>query len=227
MQRYGFLSYICTDVIVPFMKIRLSAIFLAVFVLGLSASAQDRYLMPEFRKGTVFFRGQAPAKGLLNISAQDHTLRFLDKDGTELAARDEANIVKVIIDTVQFLRSMDQYYRLYPVKADIGVAALRTVTVQRDLKQGAYGTTSQTTSVQEYSSIYADGVQHSLEVDKNKPYKVSETIFLYKGGQIHPLSRRGLKKVFPDSRELIDAYFKAGGSVPETVPEAVELLGRF
>lgn len=194
---------------------------------AVSSAAQESYLMPSFAEGTVFFRGQSPARGMLNISAVDHSLRFLAKDGTELEAVNPENIVKVKIDTVMFIRYEDMFYRMIPLKADVGIAVLRTASVQRDLKQGAYGTTSQTSAVKESGTIYADGIQYNLGGDKNKPYTVSETLFIYRGDQIYPLGKRSLKKLFPESKDRIDAYFKDGASVPETVEGALQLLASF
>lgn len=200
----------------------------AAALLGtVSLAAQENYLMPEFAEGTVFFRGMPPAKGTLNISAVDHSLRFIDKDGTELEAVNPENIVKVKIDTVMFIRYQDMFYRMYPLDANSGIAVLRTASVQRDLKPGAFGTSTQTSAVKESGTIYSDGIQYNLGGDKNKPLTISETIFIYRGDQIYPLGKRSLKKLFPESRDRIDAYFKDGGAVPETVEGALRLLASF
>lgn len=44
------------------------------------------YLLPSFAPGYVYFIGQPPAQGLLNICALDQSLRFKDKSGKELEA---------------------------------------------------------------------------------------------------------------------------------------------
>lgn len=207
------------------MKTRL--LISALLLMSVTAAAQDRYLMPSFAEGTVYFRGQVPARGQLNISAEDHGLRFLDKDGTELEASNPENIILVQIDTVSFLRYQGYFYRRYPFKADMGVALLKTVSVQRDVKQGAYGMASQTTAVRETSTFYADGVQYHLDTDKDKPLRISETVFLYKGGQVYPLNKRGLKKLFPEAKDRIEAWFKAGNALPEDVQGALTLLETF
>ena len=211
------------------MKTRLliSALLLAAATAAAQDIKQDKYLMPSFAEGTVYFRGQMPARGQLNISAEDHSLRFLDKDGKELEATNPENIIMVQIDTVSFQRYHSYFYRRYPFKADMGVAVLKIAVIQRDVKQGAYGMTSQTTAIRETSTFFADGVQYQLDTDKDKPYKVSETVFLYKGDQVYPLNKRGLKKLFPEAKDKIDAWFKAGNTVPEDVPGALTLLETF
>lgn len=182
------------------------------------------YLMPAFGEGMVYLRGQSPAQGRLNICALDNSLRFLDKDGKELTAGDDVDIVKVRIDSVVFVRFQDAFYRLYPLSDELGVAVRREVRVLHDAKEGAYGTVSQTTSVQEFRSIVADGVVHELNPDKIHPHTVSNLIFIYRDGGISPFNRKSLRKLFPRKKDDIDAYFKAGHGQPKTGEEALALL---
>ena len=197
-----------------------------LFCLPLAAVGQGdvRYLMPAFADGMIFFNGQQPAQGRLNICAMDNTLRFLDKSGKEMVAANEENIVKVRIDTVWFIRSGSQYYRMYPVSGDTGIALQRDVRPVTAGKQGAFGTTSQTASIRENANIYADGVAYNIDKSQEVQFETVETLFLYKGDDVLVLNKRNLRKLFPQSKDAIDAYFKGGGKVPETVPEALQLL---
>lgn len=188
-----------------------------LLALAFGATAQDAYLMPSFADGIVFFRGQAPAKGKLNINAIDHTLRFMDASGKELAAANPEIIAKVQIDTALFLHYQDYFYRMYPINGDVGVAMLRNAHVVRDVKQGAYGTTSQTSAIKGSGTMYVDGILYNLDNDKDLNLSVTETYFLYKGDTVYPLTKRSLKKVFPDKKDQIEAFFKSGGSVPENI----------
>ena len=182
------------------------------------------YLMPDFSDGTIYFRGQSPARGKLNICAVDNSLRYLDKDGTELSASQSENIFKVWIDTVIFYRYQDVFYRLFPVTSDLGVALRRDVHILKDAKQGAYGTVSQTNAIKEYGVIYADGVAYNLNSAKQYPYRVYETLYFFKGDEIYPVNKKGLRKMFPDKKAEIDAWFKDGGALPETGDGLKELI---
>lgn len=181
------------------------------------------YLMPNFGEGTVYFRGKAPAQGQMNICAVDNTLRYLDQNGTEMSAADIDNIIRVQIDTVLFFPYRDVFYRMYPVTSDVGVALKRDVKILRDVKRGAYGMESQTSSIQEVSTLYTEGGQYTLSSSRNYPYRASEEIYLYKGDNVYPLSRKNLKKLFPEKQERIEAWFKAVNSLPKTA-DAVQAL---
>lgn len=181
------------------------------------------YLMPRFGEGYVFLRGQMPAQGKMNICALDNTLRYLDNNGEELSSG-EAQILKVVIGKVSFLRYQDVFYRQYPVKADVGVALRRKVLVIRDKKEAAYGGTSQTSSTKEYNTLYADGVTYFLNDGKEYPFDVSETICLYKGDVVYPLTKKSLRKIFPSRKADIDTWFQDGHSLPRTVEQTQEML---
>lgn len=198
----------------------------ASLLAGAQEPADVRYLMPGFLDGMIYFQGQMPAQGKLNICALDNTLRFLDKDGTEMVAANEDRIVKVRIDTALFIHSGGLYYRMYPLRGSIGmgIALKRDVRPKSVGKPGAYGTTSQTASIRENANVYADGISYNINKDKEVSYETVDTLFLYNGDNVLVFNKRNLRKLFPDSKEAIDAYFKAGGTIPSGVNEAMELL---
>lgn len=210
---------------------------LLAFFLPLFALAQEEipwglpydvyYLMPSFGNGLVYIKGQGPAQGKLNICALNNTLRFLDKDGKEVEASQTDNIIMVRIDTVSFLQGGGVFFRMYPVSGDLGVALRRNVVVHKDVKEGAFGTQSHTSSITEYKNVYVDGISYDLGKTKKYPYNVTETVFLYKGNDILALSKRNLRKLFPEKKAEIDAWFRQKHSLPETVEEAKALLARW
>ena len=185
------------------------------------------YLMPSFGNGMVFFRGQLPAQGELNICALDNTLRYKDPDGTELAAADISHVTLVQIDTVFFIYSKEAFYRRYPVSPNTGVAVRRHVRIMTDVNKAPFGGTSMTSSVTEYTSIYADGLTRKLEARTDYPYDVQERVYIYRGDEVYPITKKNLKKVYPEKKEEIEAWFKEGNSVPYTLEEALPLLARW
>ena len=185
------------------------------------------YLLPEFDDGMVYLSGQRPAQGKMNICAVDNTLRYLEKDGHEVSAGHNDDIIMVRIGGITFLQSEGIFYRLYPVSGDVGVALRRNVTIQSDIKEGAFGTKTHTSSIAEYRHIYVDGVTYELEKDKEYPYSVSEMVLLYKGNEVLSLTKKNLRKLFPERKAEIDAWFKEKHPLPDTVGQAQELLTRW
>lgn len=213
-------------------------ILLAAGLLGtlsLSAYAQEEpqgitpeiyYLMPDFGDGMIWFSNQGPAQGKMNICAEDNSLRYLDKNGQEVVASSIDNVVKVQIDTAVFIRNEGVFYRIYPVSDEMAVAVRRDLDIQRDAQRGAYGGYSRTSSIREYSTLYADGVAYQLAKSQKYPFTVSETCFLYTGGKIVSLSKRTLRKLFPQRKDAIDAYLKSDRSLPDKLPDVQAFLQR-
>ena len=209
-----------------------SIVIAVLLALCFNAAAQSipdsvYYLQPAFGQGMVYFFGQSPAQGKLNICALDNTLRFIDNNGVELEASNPKDIMRVVIDGVSYLHSDGVFYRMYPVTLEYGIALERTVTILRDVKTGAFGTTSQTSSIREYGTFYADGVAYNIGEDKVSPYTVSETLFLYRGSSVYPFNKRQLKRLFPERKSDIDAWFKEGNTLPDNVQAALELLAHW
>lgn len=208
------------------------ATLLALFV-GISAFGQEAqgnipsevfYMLPEFGQGMVYFSDQGPAQGKMNICTVDQTLRFLDKDGQELASKAD-NITKVVIDTVVFVRVDGAFYRLYPVSDDLSLAFRRDVEILRDVRKGAYGTESRTSSIREVGNLQTDGVMYTLQRAANYPYNVSESCFLFHSGDVSPINKRTLRKRFPDRKDELDAWLKSN-SLPKTLDETRAFLTR-
>ena len=181
------------------------------------------YLMPQFGDGVVYFRGQAPANGKLNICAADNTLRFIDDKGVELTAVDADHVLMVEIDGTQFLHDDRGYYRMYPANNKIGIALKRDVHILVGAKKGAYGTVDQTSSIRQYSTLYTEsGGMYNLS--REVPYEVNEELYLYQGYTVVPFTKKNLKKMFPAKKEEIDAWLKSNHYLPKTVEEALPFL---
>ena len=210
-----------------------TALLLSALLAGLSAFGQTAeggipadvfYLMPAFGQGMVYFSDQGPAQGEMNICAVDQTLRFKDKDGRELSSKAD-NITKVVIDTVIFVRVDEAFYRLYPVSDDLSLAFRRDVEILRDVRKGAYGTESRTSSIREVATMQTDGVMYNLNRAANYPYNATETCYLFHAGNVTPINKRTLRKQFPERKDDLDAWLKSH-SLPKKLEDTRSLLSR-
>ena len=199
---------------------------------GLSAFGQEArgdmpadvfYLLPEFRHGMVYFSGQGPGQGELNICAVDQTLRFMDK-GEELSSSAD-NILRVVIDTVVFVHVDGAFYRLYPVSDEVTLAYRRDVEILRDVKTGAYGIQSRTSSIREVGSLQSDGMMYTLQSSKSYPYNVKESCYLYVAGNGTPVNKRTIRKLFPARKDDLDAWLK-NHALPKTLDDTRAFLAR-
>jgi len=213
-------------------RILLASCLLLGALTGAPAQSQQRipddvfYLMPSFGEGMIYIRGQGPAQGKLNICAVDNSLRYIDDDGNELSSNAE-NILQVRIDTVTFIRYQNAFVRLHPVTGDTGIAVRRDVRILKDTKVGAYGASTRTSSIQDINALYADSGIVELNKNREYPYSVSETVFVYKGSDVLIPTRNNLRKMFPEKKEAVDSWFKTNRSFPQDMEEASALLSEW
>ena len=97
------------------------------------------YLLPDMASGSVQFRGQPPATGKFNICAVDNTIRYIDKDGTELMVEIDDDMTRVVIGGVTFVPYDGAFLRLYPMSGDVSAAIKRNVLLLTDSKTSGYG----------------------------------------------------------------------------------------
>ena len=184
------------------------------------------YLMPDMANGSVQFRGQPPATGKFNICAVDNTIRYIDQEGTELAVEIEDDMTRVVIGGVTFVPYDGAFLRLYPLTGDVSAAIRRNVLLLTDSKTSGYGMESQTTAVTSLMGLQGDTKYYQFEESKDIPYRLSETIFLYKGDSVLTLTKKNFQKCFPESKDAIDAWFSQNKKLDASKVEAVMELCR-
>ena len=131
---------------------------------------------------------------------------------------------------------------MYPVSADMGVAVERKVHIIRGAKEGAYGASTQTSSIREYSTYVSEGYSYDLKDGKDVPYEVNEVIveadettgqvrleartkeiIEVDGLKFKDLNANGELDVYEDWRQEIDARVKDLMS-QMTIEEEIGLL---
>ena len=75
--------------------------------------------------------------------------------------------------------------------------------------------------------MYTEGVAIELNKNREYPYSVSETVFVYKGNDVLTPTRNNLRKLFPERKEEVDAWFKTNRSFPQDIDEASALLSEW
>ena len=134
-------------------------------------------------------------------------------------------VIAVVVDDIVFVRIDGAFYRLYPLSDDLTIALRRDVEILRDVKRGAYGTETRTSGSRELGAIQSYGLMYTLQSSREYPYNVTESCFLYQDGGVSPISKRSLRKRFPDRKNDLDAWLKSH-PLPKTLDETRALLSR-
>ena len=184
-----------------------------------------KYVLPEFSAGMVIFNNGEQSNGALNINTIDQKLHFIDPSGKILVLSNNDQVARAFIKGRSFINSRYGYIEIYETSGEIFMGEVRKVGFISEDKQGAFGSKSQTTSIQTISSIQAgNGYMIDFEKQKNSPYTYKKTPYLCRKGIVQPVTKKVFIKCFPDKKEAIEKYISENDPNLNNVQEVREMF---
>ena len=167
-----------------------------------------KFVVPEFQAGIITFKDGGYSRGAVNISTIEQRVYFINPAGEYQVLVNEDEVTRVSIKGRSFLKSRYGYVELLQMLDGVTLGVVRRVSFQETEKTGAYGSTSQTTSITTIGSIYGNGTTYTLDVDQNTPFKYKVIPYLYKDGRVLIPGKKSFQKCFPGKKAFIEAYVK-------------------
>ena len=165
------------------------------------------YALPEYKSGRITYNSGTFSNGLLNISNIDQSICYKDEKGQIFHINNNNDVKYVTIGGRIFFRYAGLYVEVKDVSED-GLASSAQITIFSDVKTGAYGMKSETSSISSYSGFYSNGQVYDLSSSIRFPYKYKKLPFLYHSNKFYPVTKRNLLKFYPAYKEQIEAYIK-------------------
>lgn len=199
---------------------RISIAILLLFA-GVCAMAQGKkqldslkYILPEFSQGTVLTSDKQLSRGLLNISPLDQAVYCISPEQDTLYVADNANIVSVSVAGRSFSRWKESFVEIVALHSGAGVGIIRSTSRVSNVKTGAYGVSSGTSSIKTYSVDPTTGVLTNLIIDDPRNYVYTRTACLALDGKYLPMTKKSFEKMFPDKKEYIESVWAERGIKP-------------
>ena len=168
-----------------------------------------KYILPEFTAGMVIFKSGEQSNGAINISAIDQKIHFIDPKGEVLVITNNDEVSRVFAKGRTFLNSRYGYVELYETVGDIFMGEARKVGFISEDKVGAFGSKSQTTSIQTINSVQTSGgYMVDFEKQKNSPYTYKKIPYVCRKGLFLSVSKKTLQKCFPEKKDIIEQYIQ-------------------
>lgn len=168
-----------------------------------------KYILPEFTAGIVIFKNGEQSNGAVNISAIDQKIHFIDPKGEVLVITNNDEVSRVFAKGRTFLNSRYGYVELYETVGDIFMGEVRKVGFISEDKVGAFGSKSQTTSIQTINSVQTSGgYMVDFEKQRNSPYTYKKIPYVCRKGLFLTVSKKTLQKCFPDKKDIIEKYIQ-------------------
>lgn len=187
---------------------------IAFLLVSLCASAQGhkqldslRYILPEFCRGTVVFDGKQVRSGLLNISPIDQSVYCISNEKDTLYTGCYPDIVSVSVAGRYFMGWRSSFVEILASGSGTGVGVVRSTMKVNNVKPGAYGMSSSTSSVKSYSVDATSGSLHSTIIEDPRNYVYIKTAYLLNNGKFLPATKKSFEKMFPAHKEFIESVW--------------------
>jgi hypothetical protein len=200
-------------------------LFCSILILNVSLSAQknktviitagtkmldyfpinERYRYPEFLPGQVFMKNGQGSDLKLDYNFLSGEMEFiLEKDTMYIAKVKDIKYV-VVLDTFYY----DNGYIEVISPGTLRVGLRQYVKIKDILKKGAYGSVNRGSSIDTYSSVFADGNSHDLIPNEDIEVQMMYEYFIsYKAGSFLEFSKKNAIQLFPQKEDDIKAYLK-------------------
>ena len=137
-----------------------------------------KYVLPDFTAGIVVFKDGRTANAPLNISTISQKLLFISPEGDIQEVINQNNIDRVSVKGHSFVKTKQGFVELLDIVDNVILGSVKRVKFLESEKKGAFGTTSETTSVTTISSITTEGQRYELAQNVNTPYTYRVTPYL-------------------------------------------------
>ena len=167
-----------------------------------------KFVMSDYQAGVVKFKDGTFSRGPINLSTIEQRVYFINQEGAVQVLTNEDQVSYVSMKGRTFIKSKYGYVELLKTEGDAALGAVRRVSFLETQKKGAYGSTSQTTSVTTIGSFQEAGVMYTLGVDQNTPFLYKVIPYLYKNERVLLSNKKNLIKCFPEKKAFIEDYLK-------------------
>ena len=166
-----------------------------------------RYILPEFTRGTVIFADKTVKSGVLNISPIDQAVYCLSEKNDTLYIATYPDIISVSAAGRFFFGWKNSFVEVLANGPDNGVGIIRTTMKVNNVKAGAYGMASSTSSTKSYSVDAASGALNNVIIDDPRNYTYIKTVCLIQNGKGLPVNRKSFQKLFPAQKDFIESVW--------------------
>ena len=192
-------------------KCAIDAVFIAVL-----SSAQikeqhlSHYIFEDFTPGLIFMKNGVVNRGALNYNSVTEEMLFKESGKILAIGKDEIERVDtVLIREKKFYPYRGKFLEIIYTKGEKELQVEHKCRVVEPPKTTIFGTTTETGSSRNYSSVLSNGVLYNLEIPEGYrivPYKY----YWFRDGKKMSkiLNFRQLEKLFKDDKEKYDKYMK-------------------
>jgi hypothetical protein len=166
----------------------------------------ERYRYQDFRPGKVVFKNGSSNNINLNYYYLTGEIVFLQTKDTLYISKKKDILYVVAPDTFYY----DNGYMEVISGGELKVGLKQYVKIKDVLKEGAMGTMNRVSSIDTYSSLWADGSSYGLVPNENIEVQMTLEYYLSKSSpEFIIFNKKNVIQLFPQKEDEIKAYIKS------------------
>ena len=169
------------------------------------------YSYPEFREGVVFYSNGTSSSAVLNYSIIRGKMEFINSRRDTLVIANSEIIDSVILNNDTYYVSDDEYYRRSAGERTFALFERRFLKLTDIKTKGAYGTTSSTSAVDNYSSFISNSNTrtYQLKADEDMVFSFRTSYYFQtRSRDLFSAQQNTLLKSFPEYSASIKKFIK-------------------
>jgi len=166
------------------------------------------FILNDFSIGTLTFKDGSNQAGKINITTYNQRIWFIDNKGDTLTLSNNDDVSMISVKNTTYKKINNNYAAIISEDGDYTYGIIKNLLIQEPPKEVAYGGTSQTSSVNSYSSFLDGSGMHILNKFKDTPYIFSVNPIILKKSRVYYPTKKNLKKIFPVNKDKIEIYLK-------------------
>jgi hypothetical protein len=157
----------------------------------------DQYRFKDFVKGKVYFKNGRSSTARLNYNLLYDAILFIDKKGDTLSLAEPEKVNYVAIQYTIFYYDKG-YFEIIADYPSVKLAYKQVLKVSNREKIGGYGQQTNTSAIDNYSTVSNGNQTFNLKVNENVIFSKKAFYYLLdQNNRFSPANKRNIIKIFP------------------------------
>lgn len=168
-----------------------------------------KYVLPQFEKGTIYFKQRPKSDAVLNISTIYPSISFIQGKDTLVLTKELESVVSFVQVGDRVWKKGIGYVEVIDKFSGLELGVERVLEFDKPKKQGAYGYAPENASVEvvnQVGNLYVDPILNERYL--NIPYRYILRTYIIQEGKYHIPTKKVFRRIFPGKEKQIDSYIK-------------------
>jgi len=166
------------------------------------------YLFDSYKSGRIKVKDGIILYGDLNINLLEQAVKVITDTKDTIYLKMERDIESVSAGNSLFLKLNNHYIQIMNVAEVLFLGLERTLKIGQEKVEGAYGGSTEASSVTKVSSYVLEGRLEKIVGSRTLKYDYTERLYLVKKGKLYPATQKSFQKFFSDNKKEIELYVK-------------------